>query len=334
MKKLFIASVISAIVPVMSQATVVYEKPDQTLELTGRMEYDAGRLANGQNNGGEGTARLGVKGKQATGYDNISLIMRLEWQVSGESDQTADSKFNNRHAFAGLDFGNGFQTIWGHTDTPLKQLTDITDIFDYWGTASVNYPSTQGVYLGMQRMNDMLMTTYQANNWTLGASYSASDDKKTETSSTTGTIFKDHYSALAGYTFTNIGLKVLAGYQQANYEDATTNASSEASQYGIGIGYTHNAFYAGTNLHQYKALNGDHTNLMEFSTSYKFTPRWALLVGYAYGHNSAEDEDVVKESTFDVQYTLNPRTKAYAVYRNDQIADRDDTYCAGVQYNF
>ena len=90
MKKTILAVVTSSLFAASANAAVVFDKDGQQVDVYGRVQYEAGQLWNddetgtADNFGGDGLARLGVNGKWATGYNDVALISKLEWEVSSE----------------------------------------------------------------------------------------------------------------------------------------------------------------------------------------------------------------------------------------------------------
>ncbi|MDD2342654.1 MAG: porin [Tolumonas sp.] len=334
MKKTLLAVVTSSLFAASANAAVVFDKDGQQVDVYGRVEYDAGQInyqtantAKAENFGGDGTARLGVNGKWATGYD-ASLIGKLEWDASAEAAE--GSKFDNRYAWAGADFGNGVQVTAGHLANPYAQLADLTDLFNLYGDV-VAYGDIAS------RLDDAFNVSYAADGWDMRAAYSFADANKVGTKPTaTTSVSKDAFAFSEGYTFSDIGLKVVGAYQQADF-DTTTSSSvvNKNTQYSLGFGYTYDAFYLGADYGRVQNESDVATakdNVLEVAATYK-VDALTFLAGFNQ-RDPLAGTDTVKEYVLGTQYDITAKAKAYAEYRIQDVANADDTYGVGIQYNF
>lgn len=347
MKKTILAVVTTSLLAASANAATVYDKDGQTLDVTGRLQYEAGQKSSSttgeaNNFGGDALARFGFEGKWATGSD-VTLIGKGEWEVSAEADEantvttntdgdlvdTGDNnKLTNRYAYAGADFGNGVQATVGTQDSAFVQLGDVTDIFnEYSGSAEYQLLD------GDTRWDDSAKVVYAADGWDLRASVGFADAAKTDTAAEV----QNSYAVTSGYTFEIDdvqSLKAVVGYQAVAGDIATGNYTD--AQYGIGLGYTYDALYVGTTYGQAKYESDDNhkDTLWAVSAAYKFQPDWTATAGYALvdGHNYAGE--TTKYYELGIQYDITAKAMAYAEYKLNQVPGQDDNYYVGLQYNF
>ena len=145
MKKTILAVVTTSLFAASANAAVVYDKDGQQVGVYGELRYVAGQKSNAttdvadanykvetagkaENFGGTGRARFGFDGKQATGYNDVALISKLEWEAVSEDDNGEANALQSRYAWLGADFANGVQATVGTQDTAYVQLADVTDL--------------------------------------------------------------------------------------------------------------------------------------------------------------------------------------------------------------
>lgn len=357
MKKTLLAVVTTSLFAASANAAVVYDKDGQQLEVTGRIEYDAGQMnmksvtagkhdgTEVENFGGDGSARLGFNGKWATGYNDVALIGKADWQLNAENDSSfssTDANTNNissRNVYAGADFGNGIQATVGQQDSAYVELKDVTDTFNYFDGINEDQMSSSG------RWADSYKVTYAADGWDLRTSIGFSDANKDPVA--TNTYYKNEYSAAAGYTFKIDdvqSLKAVLAYQAATQHLAATNDDSTDAQYALGLGYTYDAFYLASTYGQRKHDVADYKDdIWTATASYKVLPEVTVYTNYEIvdPHNAAGKAVDSSASSvngkfyvFGTEYAVTPKAKAYAEYKLNQVAGYDDQYVVGLQYNF
>ena len=331
MKKTILAVVTSSLFAASANAAVVYDKDGQQVDVYGRIQYQAGQIYNDDNGdaenfGGDTLARFGFNGKWATGYNDIALISKLEWEVSAENDDDEADSFVNRYAFAGADFGNGVQATVGTQDSAYVQLADVTDIYnEYSGLIENQFDS---------RWDDSAKVTYAADGWDLRGSVSFSDEAKANNNEEDK--LQNQYAASAGYTFQIdevSSLKPVLAYQAKTGEAAGESYTDE--QYAAGLGYTYDAFYLASTYGQLKHdLADEKDTVWTVTATYKVQPDWTLVAGYGLidGHNYAPE--TTKYYVLGTQYDITAKAKAYAEYKINEVAGEDDNYVVGLQYNF
>jgi len=273
-------------------------------------------------------ARFGFNGKWATESD-VALISKLEWQVSSEADDSADNNnFVNRYAFAGADFGNGVQATVGTQDSAYVELSDVTDVYnEYSGLVENQFDS---------RWDDSAKVTYAVDGWDLRSSVSFSDQAKDKTEHTDGTRVQNLYSAAAGYTIKLddvSSLKPVIAYQAKSGEVAGESYTDE--QYAAGLGYTYDAFYLASTYGQLKHdLADEKDTVWTVTGTYKVLPAVTLVAGYGLVDQHNYGPETSKYYVLGAQYDITAKAKAYTEYKINQVANQDDNYYVGLQYNF
>lgn len=333
MKKTLLAVVTTSLFAASANAATVYDKDGQQVDVYGRIQYQAGQInndANGKANnfGGDTLARFGFNGKWATESD-VALISKLEWQVSSEADDSADNNnFVNRYAFAGADFGNGIQATVGTQDSAYVELSDVTDVYnEYSGLVENQFDS---------RWDDSAKVTYAADGWDLRSSVAFSDQAKDKTEHTDGTRVQNLYSAAAGYTVKLddvSSLKPVIAYQAKSGEVAGESYTDE--QYAAGLGYTYDAFYLASTYGQLKHdLADEKDTVWTVTGTYKVLPAVTLVAGYGLVDPHNYGPATAKYYVLGAQYDITAKAKAYTEYKINQVANQDDNYYVGLQYNF
>ena len=340
MKKTILAVVTTSLFAASANAAVVYDKDGQQLDVNGRIQYLAGQIKNddkgdAQNFGGDTLARFGFNGKWATGYNDVALISKLEWQVASESDEAGT--FKDRYAFAGADFGNGIQATVGTQDSAYVQLADVTDVYNEY-SGNVEYQLD-----GNSRWDDSVKVTYAADGWDLRGSVAFADTAKENGKETK---VQNQYAISEGYTFQIddiSSLKAVLAYQALTGEvsgDSYTN-----SQYALGLGYTYDAFYLASTYGQAKyeakdaaiLADSEKDTVWAVTATYKVQPDWTLVAGYGLvdPHNDgAASGEWGEYYVLGAQYDITAKAKAYTEYKINQVSGKDDNYYVGLQYNF
>ena len=336
MKKTILAVVTTSLFAASANAAVVYDKDGQQVGVYGELRYVAGQKANdangdAENFGGTGRARFGFDGKQATGYNDVALISKLEWEVSSENDNADDAnkdQFESRYAWLGADFANGVQATVGEVQSPFAELSDVTDTYNtYSGLIENQFDDI---------WDDSAKVTYAADGWDLRAAYSFDDAAK---ANDTNTKAQYKYAAAAGYTIQIdevSSLKPVVAYQEADGE--TAGVDYKDSQYAAGLGYTYDAFYLATTYGQVKhatdATDTTKDTVWAVTTSYKVLPAWTLVAGYGLVDPHNYGPETSKYYVLGTQYDITAKAKAFAEYKINDIAGQDDNYVVGLQYNF
>jgi len=356
MKKTILAVVTTSLFAASANAAVVYDKDGQQVGVYGELRYVAGQIKNAttdttdtnynaatagkaENFGGTGRARFGFDGKQATGYNDVALISKLEWEAVSEDDNGEANALQSRYAWLGADFANGVQATVGEVQSPFAELSDVTDTYNtYSGLIENQFDDI---------WDDSAKVTYAADGWDLRAAYSFDDAAKENGNNDAKAQYR--YAAAAGYTVQIdevSSLKPVIAYQEedgTNYK-GVAGVDYKKSQYAAGLGYTYDAFYLATTYGQEKfdtdTTDATKNTVWAVTTSYKVLPEWTLVAGYGlvdphnHGGNEASDADFEKYYVLGTQYDITAKAKAFAEYKiNDKVA-QDDNYVVGLQYNF
>lgn len=350
MKKTILAVVTTSLFAASANAAVVYDKDGQQLGVYGELRYVAGQKSNAttdvadanykvetagkaENFGGTGRARFGFDGKQATGFNDVALISKLEWEAVSEddNDEANTKSLQSRYAWLGADFANGIQATVGEVQSPFAELSDVTDTYNTYSGLIENQ-------FGDDIWDDSVKVTYAADGWDLRSAYSFDDAAKANNENSKAQY---KYAAAAGYTVQIddvSSLKPVIAYQEADGEDEGNDYKD--SQYSVGLGYTYDAFYLATTYGQMKSdleNDGDAATkdtVWTVTTSYKVLPEWTLVAGYGLVDPHNYGEETEKYYVLGTQYDITSKAKAFAEYKINDIAGQDDNYVVGLQYNF
>ena len=337
MKKTILAVVTSSLLAASANAAVVYDKDGQQLGVYGELRYVAGQKANDDNGkaenfGGTGRARFGFDGKQATGFNDVALISKLEWEAVSENDNGEANALESRYAWLGADFANGIQATVGEVQSPFAELSDVTDTYNtYSGLIENQFDDI---------WDDSVKVTYAADGWDLRSAYSFDDAAKANDNHDQKAQYR--YAAAAGYTVQIdevSSLKPVIAYQE---EDGTNYGAAgvdyKNSQYAAGLGYTYDAFYLATTYGQIKhdtdTTDATKDTVWAVTTSYKVLPELTLVAGYGLVDPHNYGEETSKYYVLGTQYDITAKAKAFAEYKINDIAGQDDNYVVGLQYNF
>lgn len=338
MKKTILAVVTTSLFAASANAAVVYDKDGQQVGVYGELRYVAGQKANdangdAENFGGTGRARFGFDGKQATGYNDVALISKLEWEAVSEDDNGEANALQSRYAWLGADFANGVQATVGEVQSPFAELSDVTDTYNtYSGLIENQFDDI---------WDDSAKVTYAADGWDLRAAYSFDDAAKENGNNDAKAQYR--YAAAAGYTVQIdevSSLKPVIAYQEedgTNYK-GVAGVDYKKSQYAAGLGYTYDAFYLATTYGQEKfdtdITDATKNTVWAVTTSYKVLPEWTLVAGYGLVDPHNYGEETEKYYVLGTQYDITAKAKAFAEYKINDIAGQDDNYVVGLQYNF
>ncbi|WMC11907.1 porin [Oceanimonas pelagia] len=330
MKKTILALTIPALFATSASAVTVYSDEGAQVDIYGRVQYEAGALdyqaakpEKAENFGGLGEARLGTNIKYALNND-VDLIGKLEWQVAAEKSD--GSKFDSRYAWAGFRFMDTTDLTVGRVNSPYAQLLDYTDVLNVFGGIAA-YGSELGT---TDKVDDMVRVAYAANGVDLRAGYSFNDADKQDTN----TGEENRWSVSAGYTLP-MGLGFGAAYEQIAF-----NNGADQDNWIAGVNYTLDGLYvAAIYTEQEKDVLGGGKNESEgyeLHAQYN-VDAWTVLAQYSneeYTPAGGSSEDTVDAITLGVQYSLTPKAKLYGEYLISDVADEDDLYGVGIQYNF
>jgi predicted porin len=353
MKKTLLAVVTTSLFAASVNAATIYDKDGQQMDLYGQLRFMFGQKDNNNagkadNFGGYDRVRFGTNGKLATGYNDVALISKLEWQVSSKhnADSNGDKNtFKARYAYVGADFANGVQAVVGSVASPYQELSDVTDTYENYSGWIENQQNG-----GDDIWDNAVNVTYAADGWDLRSAVAFSDEKKTRDASIADSAVKSdlQYAGTAGYTVKLddvSSLKPVLAYQAATGTYEATGENYTNQQYAAGLGYTYAAFYLGSTYGQTKdEYNSDFSvtpstdslkqTVWVVTASYKVLPEWTVVANYGIKdpHNAGSETD--KYYVLATQYDITAKAKAFAEYKINDVQGQDDNYVVGLQYTF
>jgi GBP family porin len=273
-------------------------------------------------------SRWGLRGKEDLG-GGLAAVFTLESGfnvANGKSDESGRSF--NRQAFAGLSSPYGTLTLGRQYDSVVDYLGPLTATGS-WGGTYFAHPGDNDNTNDSVRINNSVK--YQSANYG-GLSFSGLYGFSNQA----GGFANDRaYSVGAGYA--NGGLKLAAGYLQAQGLDRSANgaiqdgtpdfgvagATQKQRTWGAGGSYTFGPAVVGAVYTQtrYQFALGDGSlrfNNYEVNARYNLTPAFSLGAAYTYTQAVLRTPDTAKGSNhwnqFGLQtdYALSRRTDLYA----------------------
>ncbi|PMH41206.1 hypothetical protein BCU68_05875 [Vibrio sp. 10N.286.49.B3] len=317
MKKTVIAlTVAAAALTTGANAAEVYNKDGNTLSIGGRAEFrgDFGGTESGDKIDGtmdnKSRFRLNVGGTtQIT--DNLSGIgfYEAEQTVKSSGDNDAESSFNQRYLFAGLqgDFG---AVTFGRQDTAAVQVSQMSDTTTYTGAQKGFIAASN------EQINNTIAYSGEfLNALTVKASYIAGSEKDT-----------DGYGISAIYRLP-MGLGFGLGYSAGENDDNATI---------VGVNYDVDAFFLGATYTGGDIDKNNDFKGVELSGKYYVNNEFTVMA--AYQKNKAEESASPTERTEFVEiaadYAFNSTLNSYVAYRLDNESGHDNSLRLGLMYAF
>jgi general bacterial porin, GBP family len=286
------------------------------------------RSVYGLTGGNVDDSRWGLRGKEDLG-GGLAAVFTLESGFDVANGRSAESGRNfNRQAFAGLSSSYGTLTLGRQYDSVVDYLGPLTATGSWGGTYFAHRGDNDNAN-GSLRINNAVK--YQSVN-NHGLSFSGLYGFSNQPG---GFANNRAYSVGAGYV--NGGLKLAAGYLQAQGLDGNANgaiqdggpdtgvAGTTAKQrtWGAGGSYTFGPAVVGAvfTQTQFQFTQGDGSvryNNYEVNAHYNLTPAFSLGAAYTYTqalqHTSATPSGSNHWNQFGLQgsYALSRRTDLYA----------------------
>lgn len=343
MKKLMLVAALSMAAFQTAQAAVMFKNEEVRIDLTGKIQYEAGAFKYDKQNptqrlnfGGDGKARLGTQFRYHF-TDEIDLLGKLEWQLNAEDENDAKTdSLDVRYAWLGFRYLDQLEMAIGRTKSSTSQLVDVTDIFELFGS-SANDNKINGIKPFDSKKDDQLTIGYDIGNLDLRASYVFEDERRARETSAGDRDYQ--YSFSARYT-TESEIDFVGAYERQSFQ-GSTDTLGDMTSWGLGVGWRFDAFYVGA-INGYKSMTA--ANNQEFSTHfYELAAAYEMgnaLMMVGYNNEKGEDDLAdqgtrVDEYVFGVSYKVMPRAKVYAEYNVDRVRldgqRRDDLYGMGIE---
>lgn len=328
MKKTLLAVSITALFTASAQAATVYNADGVSADVYGRMQFDI--ADNGSHTDGNGSARMGFKGKSAINAD-LAAIAKGEWGIAAEDADS--SKFTARHLYAGFESTNYGTLVFGQSDTAFYKAVEATDIFNSYG-----YEAFDHIEDGRQE-GQVIYSANFANVYVGASAQFRNEDFAFQIGNPEDPSFVDldagtlkgAYALTLGYNF-DFGLNVYAGYHAEQFEKFNKD------NYALSTGYTLNDLYLGAAV---VGTDVEGNKLIGYDIVAAYTlDKVKLYTGYAT--QDAKDlwvEELGAETPADAfklgtAYSFNSNLKAWAEYKFDGADGADDQWTAAIQYNF
>jgi len=332
MKKTLLAVSITALFATSAQAANVYNADGVSADVYGRMQFDI--ADNGTHTDGNGSARMGFKGKSAINAD-LAAIAKGEWQIAAETDEKdGSSKFTARHVYAGFESTDYGTLIFGQSDTAFYKAVEATDIFETYGYEAFAFIE-DGRQEGQVMYNGNFANVYvgasvQFRNEDFAFQTGNPDDPNFFPADEATGSLDSAYALTLGYNF-DFGLNVYTSYHAEQFEKA------DKDNYALSASYTLNDLYLGA-VAARTDLDGDTINGYDFVAAYTLD-NVKLYTGYAVQDACDEilDRSDYKEADafkLGTSYKFNSNLKTWAEYKLDNADGADDQWTVALQYNF
>ncbi|WP_299690795.1 porin [uncultured Vibrio sp.] len=314
MKKAVLASaVVAALVSGSSLAATVYSSDGTELKIGGRAEFRGDFIGSGGEEI-EGTMenksrfRLNVGGTTEITSDLSGFgFYEAEQGVNSSADDDETTNFKQRYMYAGFSGDFGAVSV-GRQDTAAVQISDMSDVTIYSGDQKAF------INAGNEQINNTFVYAYDADAFTVKASFIAGEEKDT-----------DGYGVSGVYTLP-MGLGFGLGY--SSNDNGTGNGS--ASAVIAGINYKMDALYLAATYTTGDLDDKANTEFsgVEVAAKYKFTKQFELAALY-----QKLEEDVTENVTEDTAdffelsgtYKFNKSIRAYLAYQFNNLDEVKDT---------
>lgn len=354
MNKKILATVIATVTTFGSaNAATVYENDNGSFSVIGRAKVVLNNNAVDPDHRLVGIARLGVEGETKVN-DHVSVFGHVLYEMAAQDVVDDDERFHIYNGWVGFDFKDFGKLTFGHMEDAYYKVSEVTDIFEDFGTAGATYQGlSDNDYGGRKDGVAMYELDYE------GIKFAASYQFKHASAYVNYGV-----GVAAGYEF-QIGdnpLGILAGYGHTEglrsadgaglSDDDNLYYGEDKNEWGISLYYGEMGapgIYAAAMYNWGKVDKTYKTNGVEAVLSYT-TPGsdWNFSLGYAYLHNGNKDKSklrfhsdsstVSNSWTGNITYNLTSNFQIFTEYEHHQKnifnASNENLYEIGLIYNF
>ncbi|TNV11484.1 porin [Buttiauxella sp. B2] len=303
-----------------TQAAEIYKENDGSfVDLYGRLGFNISNKKTGDTQG-DFDGRLGVSGRQVVN-DTVSVIGLAQYQVNSaeyaNNVEGENDSLTARYVWAGLDMSEYGKITGGRVSSGLIMFTDIGDVF-----------ASSDVSTGRQarKIDPTAVQVFRQDGTVQYQNTFGNIDFSTAYIIGNNTSDLDYgYNSALRYTL-DMGsagkLTPVIAFQKTRAkqsENSRTNGADTFTYGGLGTRYYLDSLMLGLLYSQDTVTytNGyadSKDKNWEFTAVYDINSDWAVRTGYRYLNNEGGDDLELRDTTFEVQYKLTPRSSIYTAY--------------------
>ena len=316
----YIISLLALLVSGTTQAAEIYQNKDgSSVDLYGRLGFNVSDKKTG-NTQGDFDGRLGISGRQVVN-DTVSVIGLAQYQVNSaeyaNNVEGENDSLTARYVWAGLDMAQYGKLTGGRVSSGLIMFTDIGDVF-----------ASSDVSTGRQarHIDPTAVQVFRQDGTVQYQNSFGNLDFSTAYIIGNNTSDLDYgYNAALRYTL-DMGaagkLAPVVAFQKTRAkmsENSRTNGADTFTYGGMGTRYYLGSLMLGYLYSQdtvtYTNGNPDSKDKNhEFTAVYDINSDWTVRAGYRYLKNEGGDQLKLRDTTFEAQYKLTPRSSIYTAY--------------------
>ncbi len=318
--KVFTVSLLAMMASFTTQAAEIYKGKDgSTVDLYGRLGFNISDKKTGDVQG-DFDGRFGVSGRQVVN-DTVSVIGLAQYQVNSaeyaNNVEGENDSLTARYVWAGLDMSEYGKITGGRVSSGLIMFTDIGDVFassDVSTGRQARHIDPTAVQVFRQDGTVQYQNTFGnfdlSTAWIIGNNTSDLDYG---------------YNAAMRYTL-DMGdagkLAPVVAFQKTRAkqsDNSRTNGADTFTYGGAGTRYYLGSLMLGLLYSQdtvtyTNGLADSKDKNWEFTAVYNINSDWAVRTGYRHLNNEGGDELELRDTTFEAQYKLTPRSSIYTAY--------------------
>ncbi|MBV4412640.1 porin [Enterobacteriaceae bacterium YMB-R22] len=318
--KTYLISALAILACGATQAAEIYRGKDgSTVDLYGRLGFNVSDKKTGDTQG-DFDGRLGFSGRQVVN-DTVSVIGLAQYQVNSaeyaNNVEGDNDSLTARYVWAGLDMSQYGKLTGGRVSSGLIMFTDIGDVFassDVSTGRQARYIDPTAVQVFRQDGTVQYQNSF--GNLDFSTAYIIGNN----------TSDLDYgYNAALRYTL-DMGdagrLAPVVAFQKTRADQGEKSRANGADTFtygGVGTRYYLGPLMLGYLYSQDTVtyVNGradSKDKNHEFTAVYDINSDWTVRAGYRYLSNKGGDKLMLRDTTFEVQYKLTPRSSIYTAY--------------------
>jgi predicted porin len=318
--KICTLSLLAMMVSFSTQAAEIYKGKDgSSVDLYGRLGFNISDKKTGDTQG-DFDGRLGVSGRQVVN-DTVSVIGLAQYQVNSaeyaNNVEGENESLTARYVWAGLDMSQYGKITGGRVSSGLIMFTDIGDVFassDVSTGRQARHIDPTAVQVFRQDGTVQYQNTF--GNLDFSTAYIIGNN----------TSDLDYgYNTALRYTL-DMGdagkLAPVVAFQKTRAKQSVNSRTDGADTFtygGVGTRYYVGSLMLGLLYSQdavaYTTGHEDSKDKnWEFTAAYDINSDWTVRTGYRYLNNEGGDELELRDTTFEAQYKLTPRSSIYTAY--------------------